>query len=378
MKTLILTLEYPPQVGGIASYVENVARYLSPHQVLVYAPLHPGAEAVDAERPWETARRRPYWRWLWPRSARALWQVWRLTKKEPITVIQVHHILPLGYVAWCLYKWRQIPYDVFLHGSDWQIANQHWLRRLLFKKLARSARQVIVNSQFSWQGVAAMLGRQTNPVVIYPCPGEEFFTYRPEPNEMANLRAKLALSGKRVLISVSRLVDRKGHARLAELLPRIVAQVPNVSWLIIGDGPERRAISRVLEQRSVQSIVRFLPDLPTSVLPPYYHLADLFVLLTHRDRDKVEEAWGTSFIEAAASGLAAVAGRSGGTSEAVEHARTGVVVDVENDNLVIESIVELLRNDSWRQALGLAAKERALQEFRWSVQLKKLLYAPAN
>src|SRR5690606_19476475 len=109
-----------------------------------------------------------------------------------------------------------------------------------------------------------------------------------------------------------------------------------------------------------------------SDLKQYYYLADLFVLLTHPDEGR-EEGLGLVFLEAAAAGLPAVAGRSGGVEEAVLHAETGLVVDLyHGDTGVIESVVTMLKNEEYASSLGMRAKARIESQFVWKNQVKVL------
>ena len=96
------------------------------------------------------------------------------------------------------------------------------------------------------------------------------------------------------------------------------------------------------------------------------------VLLTHPDESSAEEAWGTAFVEAAASGLPVVAGRAGGVEEAVQNMATGLVVDVYQDQSIISAVTELLRNPDYSKQMGQAGRERVIREFNWPEQLKKL------
>ena len=109
MKTLILTLEYPPQIGGVASYTYNLANHLSGEDVVVYAPKMAGDLEFDKKNTWKTIRGKPYFAFIWPRWLRLFWQIKQIVKKEHISQIYVHHALPAGYVAYLLKKFYKIP-----------------------------------------------------------------------------------------------------------------------------------------------------------------------------------------------------------------------------------------------------------------------------
>ena len=131
MKTLIITLEYPPQIGGIASYVANFTAHIPPEEVVVYAPVMKGDKEFDAQNNWKVYRRDPYWLFIWPRWLGMFFQVRRIVKKEKIERIHIHNVLPVGYIGYLLRKLSKVPYTIFLHGTDFQLAIQD---RSKFKK----------------------------------------------------------------------------------------------------------------------------------------------------------------------------------------------------------------------------------------------------
>lgn len=373
MKIVIVTLEYAPQVGGIASYVYNVAKHVPPNQVAVVAPAQKGDKDYDKNMPWPTFRVKPFFSFLWPRWLRLYFALRKLLKKEKDAHLHIHHVLPLGTIALLLKRQKRIArYTVFLHGSDYQLANQHPRKRREFIRVCHGADRIVVNSLFSKHEVEKILDVTPPEItVVYPCPSDEFFE-NPDTARVEKLRTELALRGHKVLLTVARLVDRKGHLILMRLLPKILAAVPNVVWLIVGDGPKKVDIVSALQRHSLQNIVRFLGEVPQTDVPVYYHLADAFILLTHKDEDNVDEAWGTVFLEAAACGVPVIAGHSGGVEEAVRHLETGIVLDPYAEQAVVATVAELLKRGDYAAQLGRAGRARATAEFTWEKQLQKL------
>jgi phosphatidylinositol alpha-1,6-mannosyltransferase len=209
-------------------------------------------------------------------------------------------------------------------------------------------------------------------MVLYPCPDEELLS-PPSDVVIEEMRNQLALRGKKIILSVGRLTDGKGFTHFIRMLPEIARKYPHVIWLLIGEGEKREYVLEQIRARNLQSVVRFIGPVPHSEIGRYYHLADLFVLLTHPD-EGMEEGLGLVFLEAAASGLAVVAGKSGGVEEAVIHAETGIMVDVyrDGDDAIEDTIVDLLEQDAYRQELGQTAQQRIRSEFRWPSQIARL------
>ncbi len=372
MKKLIVTLEYPPQVGGIASYVEQLVAHLPSAEVVVVAPPHSNASAYDSARPWKTIRTTMLG-FLWPHWLKLFFTLSRLVVSEGAGEVWVHHVLPVGYVAYLL-KWQKkiTNYTVFLHGTDVVRAQASNRKKKWFIRICRGAKQVVVNSEFLKTQVVAMLGSESNVVVINPSPAD-FFAEPVSEAEKTSVRAQLALDGgKKVILTVARLIPGKGVATLVGVLPRIVAKVPNAILVLVGTGPERDTILGIIQANNLQNSVRMLGEVPPELLPRLYQTADIFVLLTQTIKGQ-EEAWGTVFLEASVSGLPVVAGRSGGVSEAVQEGITGELVEASNPDQVVEAIVGLLTDPAKARAMGTASRARVLEQFTWEKQLTKLV-----
>ena len=369
MKTLLITLEYPPKIGGIASYTYNFVTRLSPDEIFVYAPKQSGDKEFDAKNDWQVYRYVPYFNFLWPRWIRMFWQVRKIIKKEKIEKIFVHHALPSGYVAYLCKKFFKIPYIVFFHGTDLEVGLKKKARKI--KMVCEHAEKIVVSGDFLKNKLTAKIdGLENKIIILHPCPAD-FFLQKIKESELELLRAKLALKGKKVLISVGRLADGKGFPHMVRLLPKILEKVPNLVWLIVGDGPKKDDLIKNIQKNYLQNVVRILGFVSLEELPKYYQLADAFALLTHKDQES-EEGWGTAFLEAAASGLPVVAGRVGGVEEAVENLVTGLVVDVYQDQGVVSAITELLKNSDYAKQMGQAGRERIIREFNWDKQIAKL------
>ncbi|MEK7680938.1 MAG: glycosyltransferase family 4 protein [Patescibacteria group bacterium] len=368
-RTLIVTLEYPPQIGGVASYVYNLAKNLPADSTIVYAPVVGGAEEFDAKNPWKTIRQKPYFLFFWPKWLRLFFQIRKIVKKEKIEQLYVHHALPVGYVAYLISKIRKIPYCIFFHGTDLALGLR---KKPLLKKVCEGAERICVNSAFMKQKFVSLFEKMSQKIfIVYPSPDVIFFQKYPEA-ELKKLKSQLALEGKKVVITVSRMAEGKGYPHLIRLMPKILEKVPNIAWVVIGDGPKKRTVIELIQKNYLQNVTRFLGEVPYDELPKYYQVADLFVLLTHPD-ETAEEGWGTVFVEAAASGLPVVAGRAGGVEEAVQNLQTGLIVDVYQDQSIVAAITDLLRETEYAKKMGQAGAERAAREFNWQKQLARLL-----
>lgn len=368
-KNLIITLEYPPQIGGIASYVYNFAKYQDPDSLVIYAPKLAGDESFDALNNWKVYRYRPLASYIWPRWLPMIFQIRKIIKREKITRIFVHQALPSGYVALLMKKIYKIPYVVYLHGSDITHALK---KRAKFTKIIRGAERIIVNSKFIKNKLESAVENIPLIEIVYPCPGEHFLE-AVSTERLAMLKNQLGLGGKTVFITVSRLAEGKGLPQLARSFAELLKLNSNCVWLVVGTGPKADLIRDLVTKLNISSSVRLVGAISNLDLPLYYHLADIFILLTHGDLES-EEGWGTAFLEAAASGLPVIAGRVGGVEEAVQDNVTGYVVDSYNNKLVLEKMLYLADHRAEAMKLGEAGAERVRHSFTWPQQLSKTKY----
>lgn len=372
-KILIVTLEYPPHIGGIATYVHQMAQVLDPQKVVVYAPHTKGEKDWDSRVTYKVIRKTSlYPRFVLIRWMRSVFQIWKIVKKEHIEILLINHVLPMGYVGWLIKKILKVPYVIISHGTDVLLGTRNTWKISMMKKIVGESEQVIFNSEsLKRRFLQSLPNLESKATVSYPCPDPDFLIPPPK-EEIEILRRKLALEGKKVILSISRLDEGKGFPHLVRTLPKILKKEPYTVWIIIGDGPKRLQLMQDIQDHSLQNVVRYIGEVPHELLKIYYYLADLFVLLTHTDEGR-EEGLGLVFLEAAATGLPVVAGKSGGVEEGVLHTQTGIVIDIRQNALAIEdSIVTLLHNKDYAQKMGQQAKERIKTDFQWEYQLKKL------
>ncbi|OGH60103.1 MAG: hypothetical protein A2725_00440 [Candidatus Magasanikbacteria bacterium RIFCSPHIGHO2_01_FULL_33_34] len=373
-KILIISLEFPPYVGGVATYVHDLADSLDPQKTVVLAPSSKSKESSvwDEDKKYKIIRKKLlYPRFIWPRWIRLLWHVWRVVRKEKIEIIFVQHVLPVGYAGILMKKLFKIPFLLFSHGTDLIAGTSTVWKRKMVTMVSKQAEQIIFNSnslQSRYLRVLPMFEKKS--FVLYPCP-EPIFFETPSRSAIDTIRSRYALEGKEVILSVSRLDEGKGFLHMIRYMSKILETAPNLVWFIIGGGFKSDLIIDTIRRYNLQNVVRFIGEIPHADLPPYFYVADLFVLLTHPD-DGREEGLGLVFLEASATGLPIIAGRSGGVPEAVLDGRTGLIVDATNEKQVIDATLKLLQEKIYATQLGKAAKDRMLKDFQWSNQIKLL------
>ncbi len=250
------------------------------------------------------------------------------------------------------------PYIIVAHGDEvWRPAPRHCYRQ---------AAAVVSVSRYTAHILAARHKVEADKIWIIP--GALDPAIMAAPVTADDIRARHRLDGHRVLLTVSRL-DRqsryKGHERVFCALTRIRQKLPPFLYLVVGDGDDRPYLEARAEQVGLGDVVVFVGSVDDSMLSAYYRSCDLFVMpsLTDSETKIMGEGFGIAYIEAAAFGKPAIAGRGGGAAEAVLDGVTGLLVDPENVDEIAHAIVRLVTDDDLRHRLGQQASTRAWSDF---------------
>ena len=188
------------------------------------------------------------------------------------------------------------------------------------------------------------------------------------PQDASELRRELGLTNKKVIVSVGRLVHRKGQDVLIEAMPNIIQEVPEAHILMIGEGPYRSYLETRVKTLGLQERVTFIGRIQYAELPRYICAGDLFVMPSRSRLAGLEvEGLGIVYLEASACGLPVIAGNSGGAPDAVLAGKTGLVVEGTKTEAVASAVVELLLDPKRSQAMGLAGREWIIKEWRWDI-----------
>lgn len=363
-KILLLTLEFPPDRGGVARYYGGLVEAMPAGSVVVF--------------------RARLSRWIWPRWLPLLWRVWRKIREEKITEIWVGHVLPLGMVAHCLQRvffWR-LRVLVFIHGFDLLLAETQMRKRMISHHILHSADRIVTNSEYGKSLVVARGIPVERVVVIYPCPTSTFSPLKRGSDLPAgqaargfDVRARYHLNDKKILLTVARLVKRKGIDLVLEALRKI--NDPSIVYVIVGDGPEREALEAKYQSIKV-SKCQFIGVVSDDELAAWYDACDVFIMTPRKIGPDVE-GFGLVYLEANAFGKPVIGSRTGGVSEAVidpstsSGQATGLLVDEGDVDGIASAIVRFMSDDALRKKLGEQGRSRVEREFQWEEQVKKIL-----
>lgn len=355
---LLLTNDFPPKVGGIQSYLWELWRRLDPDRTVVLTTTYEGASAFDRVQPMRVER--VPGRILLPTPSLRR-RVDRLADEVGAELVLIDPAFPLGILGSALHR----PYGVVLHGAEVTIPGRLPGLRAVLGSVLRGASIVIAAGGYPAAEGERAAGRALPTVIVPPgVDGERFRPLRPAQRRAA--REHFGLEPDRPLVaSVSRLVPRKGMDVLIRASALLAAQGVDVQVAVAGAGRDRPRLERLARHASAP--VTFLGRIADTDLPAFYGCADVFAMLC-RDRwlGLEQEGFGIVFLEAAACGVAQIAGRSGGSHEAVVHGETGLVVDDPRSvGQVAAAVASLVGDRAAREAMGAAARERAVAAFSY-------------
>lgn len=360
----MVTNDFPPRVGGVQQYVYNLVRHLPPDRVAVLAPRWAGWRAFDGAQPFPVYRFPTTF--LWPSTELAL-KVRSLVAETGAQVVLFGHGLPLALLGPGLAR-RGTPYVVATHGAEYWLALVPGMAAALRWATSRAAR-VLAVSRFTARAIRAAVPRHV-PLSLLP-PGVDAERFRPD-LQGTEVRRRHRLEGRPVVLCVSRLVPRKGQDVLIRALPAVVRLVPGACLLVVGDGPYRSRLE-AMARASVPGSVVLAGEVLDEELPLYYAAADVFAMPCRSRLGGLEvEGFGIVYLEAAASGLAAVAGRSGGAAEAVVDGETGLVVDGRSPGAVARAVATFLSDPDLAAAMGKAGRSRVEASFTWPALAERL------
>ena len=362
---LLVTNDFPPKVGGIQSYLWEMWRRLPADDIAVHTTPHAGAPVFDADQAFVVTRSREPVLLPTPTVVR---RVRNLAERQGAELVVWDPALPVGHAG------RRVgrPYAVVLHGSEVTVPGRLPVARSMLARVLRGASLVICAGNYP-AGEAERAAGCTLPTVVVP-PGVDTDRFRPlDEAERASVRRELGLPvDAPLVVSVSRLVPRKGMDTLIRAAARLGRTEPDLVVAIAGSGRDRRRLEGLVA--STGAPVRLLGRVPEELLPGLYGAGDVFAMLCRSRWGGLEqEGFGIVFLEAAAAGVPQVAGESGGAAEAVAHERTGLVMGRPDAvERVVRTLSDLLGDEKRRAEMGREARRRAEAEFSYEVLARRL------
>lgn len=371
MTHLFVTNDFPPKIGGIQTMLWELWRRLDPSSFAVLTTPHPDSPGWDAEQAYRVERTQQ--KVLLPTPS-LIRRIDALAEEIDADLVVLDPALPVGLVGPRLRR----PYAVVLHGAEITVPGRLPGPNLLLRRVLRGASLVIAAGGYPLaEGERA--ARRELPSVVVP-PGVDTERFHPlDEAERRAVRGRLGLPvDGRLVVSLSRLVPRKGMDTLIRAAARLAPTRPDLTVAIGGSGRDHARLTRLVA--STGAPVRLLGRVSHDDLPGLYASADVYAMLCrNRWAGLEQEGFGIVFLEAAAAGVPQVAGDSGGAADAVVHDLTGLVVHEPHDPAAVAAALgRLLDDPPLRTRMGEAARARAVADYAYDVLAGRLGVALAT
>ena len=366
---LFVTNDFGPRAGGIETFVIGLIQRRPYGQTIVYTSAQENAEQYDAD--WLASHGvrviRDRSKILLP-TPRVAFNLRRVIKSEGITTAAFGAAAPLGLLSASMKRAGVVRTVSLTHGHEvW------WAKvfpfNLLLRRIGSTVDVLTYLGDFTRTAIAKGLSEKAQRSMVKIAPGIDVDHFIP--TDASKLRNSLGLSDKKVIVSVGRLVHRKGQDHLIESMPAVLQRVPNVHLLLVGQGPYREHLQKLVKKFGLEESVTFIGRIQYADLPQYICVGDIFAMPSRSRLMGLEvEGLGIVYLEASACGLPVLAGSSGGAPDAVLQNETGLVVNGTDNKQIASAAVELLSNSDLAQRMGIAGRQWIIDKWRWEIWAK--------
>jgi phosphatidylinositol alpha-1,6-mannosyltransferase len=370
-KILLVTNDFGPRAGGIETFVIGLLERIKGHEVTVFTSQQGDTSVYDQQ-------------WIDKFGVRVIrdqskillpsWRVTRAAKKivaaKNINVVVFGAAAPLALMSPSLRKSGVKKIIALTHGHEvW------WAKifpfRLAIKRIGKNVDHLTYLGEFTRQAISKPLTRKSATEMVKIAPGIDTAHFIPQPDAMQK-RKELGLQDKKIIISVGRLVHRKGQDNLIQAMPAVLKKIPNAHLLLVGEGPYRKHLEKLVMKSSLEQNVTFAGRIMYDRLPSYLSAADLFAMPSRSRFFGLEvEGLGIVYLEASACGIPVVAGNSGGAPDAVLEGVTGLCVDGTNIEQITAAIVEICSDAERASHMGAAGRNWIVNQWRWDIWSKE-------
>lgn len=375
MKMLWITDDFLPHLGGSRLLYYHTIKCFPTGEVTLITKRRPGWREFDAHE--ANPIKRGFFRKLsihpflndLPVYAEmmALGACWSLRLRPDVIVCG--EVLPTGLVGRVLSLAGGAPYLVYIHGEEVNVLKNLRGEKALAFSVLRAAHAVVATSTPA-HGEALRQGVRPDRLhLLTPGVDDYFFNAEPRPERV---RSRYGLEGKMVLLTVGRLVERKGHELMIRALPQMRRVFPHLAYLIVGTGPIEEKLKRIAREEGLSGAVIFAGRLSREELVDCYAACDVFVMPHRELPDGDTEGAGIVFLEAAALGKPVIAGIAGGSGDSVIDGETGFRVDSTRPEEIVQRLSRLLRDRGLARQMGEAGRRRVILERRWEDRAREL------
>ncbi len=375
LRSLLLTSDYPPISGGIATFLHNLWATSNMKESMVLAPASKGWKEFDRNSPNRIVR------FPCVKSQSIITKIINFFSLGIytlfyLTIHSVEHLhcgqlIRTGIFGYLRKLITGKGYYLWVYGGETKpdFFKNKFIASLN-KKILRSAEFIFTISPFTSQEFS-----DYGLKILEILPAVDIKTFYPQEKNKV-LIEQYKLQNKKVLFTCGRLVERKGHDKVLEALPEVIKKIPNIVYIIVGEGPYKSNLESIIMKQGLQEYVHFAGTVDAELLPDYYNLCDLFIMPNRAvgsvgTKTYSVEGFGIVFLEAAACGKPVIGGDSGGAVCAVDRDINGFLVPPENTEQIADKIITLFKDDSLYKKFSRNGLEHT-KKFTWEQSAKKL------
>ena len=364
-KILCITNDFGPRAGGIETFIIGLIERAPFGTFIVYTSQQGDTYSYDQE--WlskygvEVIRDKRKILLPSPRVGRA---VRSIVRERSIEKVFFGAAAPLGLLAHSLRRVGVRKIVALTHGHEvWW--SKLWPFSWAMRRIGSGVHALTYLGDFTKNAISRALNSSDADSMVRIAPGIDTDHFAPDPTAI-ELKRELELEGKRVIVSVGRLVHRKGQDTLVEALPFILEKNPDAHLLFVGVGPHLEYIHKRAIQLDVLSHISFVGRVQYAELPRFISVGEIFAMPSRSRLAGLEvEGLGIVYLEASACELPVVGGLSGGAPDAVLEGETGYSVDGLNATAVAGAINRLLADPELARAMGKRGRKWIIEEWEW-------------
>ena len=366
-KIICITNDFGPRAGGIETFVIGLIERLPKDSLVVYTSSQDQTADYDAKwlRDFGVKVIRDRSKILLP-TPRTIRDVKKVISQEKIETAFFGAAAPLGLMAREIRKTGVTQIVALTHGHEvWW--SKLWPFNLAMRFIGNNVDHLTYLGDFTRSEISRALSEKASQAMVKIAPGIDTDHFAPHPGAQ-ELRRSLGLSDKKVIISVGRLVHRKGQDALIEALPEILKHHPEAHILMVGEGPYRNHLQKLVDKHEVQSAITFIGRIQYSDLPRYISAGDIFAMPSRSRFAGLEvEGLGIVYLEASSCELPVIAGRSGGAPDAVLEGITGKTVDGTKPAEIAAAVISLFDDPAASKQMGIAGRKWINSNWRWKI-----------
>ena len=364
-KILLVTNDLGPRAGGIESFVLGLLERVEPNSVVILTSKQKNSDPFDQEllKKYGAVVIRDRSKILLP-TPRTTRKAIKIMKKYQATTIWFGAAAPLALMARQLRNAGATNIVALTHGHEvW------WAKLPIFRsaiaKISRDVDTLTYLGDFTKNAMLPVISNTSKLVKI--APGIDVNHFSPSEIDL-KLIQKYRLQNRRVIVSVGRLVHRKGQDKLIEAMPEVLKRYPDAVLLLVGQGPIKSMLEKLIRHHGLENHVIFTGRIQFEDLPKYIQLGEIFAMPS-RDRffGLEVEGLGIVYLEASACGVPVIVGKSGGAPDAVIENKTGLTVDGTNPTEIAEAVCKLLSDKKLAKQMGDEGRKWVVENWRWEI-----------